>query len=148
MNLTDHFTLEELTFSSTARRKGIENTPSLDTITRLTIAAQGMEYVRHLLGDKPIHIDSGYRSPALNAAVGGVATSAHLSGYAVDFICPAFGSPLDIVKVIDASGIVFDQCIQEGTWVHMSFDPKSRMQVLTAHFDGGHTHYSSGSQKP
>lgn len=144
MNLTDHFTLEELTFSSTAQRNNIDNTPSLDIVTHLTIAAKGMEQVRALLGNLPIHVDSGYRCPGVNVLVGGAANSAHMTGYAVDFICPGYGTPEDIVKAIEASSLVFDQCIQEGTWVHISFDPRARMHVMTAHFGPGGTTYTAG----
>jgi len=58
-------------------------------------------------------------------------TSAHVLGFACDFICPAFGTPLEICKAIEASGIRFDQLIEEGTWVHLSIDPRMRQQVLT-----------------
>ncbi len=70
--------------------------------------------------------------------------SAHVTGNAADFICPAFGVPLDIVKKIAASGVKFDQLIQEGTWVHISFDPAMRQEVLTAHFVDGKATYQSG----
>lgn len=141
--LSRHFTLEELTFSQTAIRKGIDNTPSLEKVAHLTRLACCMEQVRALLGG-PIRITSGYRSPALNAAVGGAKTSAHMAGYAADFVCPSFGSPLEIVKAIAASSIKFDQCIQEGTWVHISFDPDMRREVLTAHFHHGEAYYTEG----
>ena len=85
--LTAHFTLDELTFSSVAQRLNIDNTPDQQTVGRLVICAMGLEKVRALLGS-PIHVDSGYRCPALNAAVKGVADSAHLQGYAADILCP------------------------------------------------------------
>lgn len=147
MNLTDHFTLEELTASQTAARRGIGNTPSADIIQNLTRTAQVLEHVRVLLGSRPITISSGYRSPALNSAVGGVRNSAHLYGLAADFICPAYGDPLTICKAIAASGIDFDQVIQEGTWVHLGLAPadqKNRRQLLTAHFGDGATTYREG----
>ena len=152
MNLSEHFTLEELTFSSTAARRGIDNTASAEIVEHLTVTAAGLEKVRALLGD-PLHIDSGYRCPALNAAVGGVPTSAHTTGYAADFICPPAGAPIDIVhkivahnehckaQMLGADMISFDQLIQEGTWVHISFAPTMRNQVLTAHFAGGKATY-------
>lgn len=141
--LTDHFSLEELTRSSTAVRLGISNTPDLETVMHLTTCALGLERVRSLLG-QPLTIDSGFRCPALNKAVGGVPDSAHLYGYAADFICPDFGTPSDIARAIVASDLEFDQCIQEGTWVHISFDPRARRQALTAKFGPGGATYSSG----
>ena len=141
--LSRHFALEELTFSQTAGRKGIDNKPSLEVIAHLTRLAYCMEQVRALLGG-PIRISSGYRSPALNAAIGGAKNSAHMSGFAADFVCPSFGSPIEIVKAIAASSIKFDQCIQEGSWIHISFDPDMRRQVLTADFSTGTPRYTEG----
>jgi SH3-like domain-containing protein len=90
-------------------------------------------------------IDSGYRSPALNVIIGGVASSAHISGYAADFICPTYGTPLEIVKEIASwDGFDFDQIIQEGTWVHISVAPTMRRQVLTATFTDGVASYQKG----
>ena len=143
MNLTEHFTLEELTFSQMAARRGIDNTPSLEVVAHLTTLAEGLENVRTLLG-APIRITSGYRSPALNDAVGGAKNSAHKEGYAADFICPSFGPTISVVKAIDLSDIRFDQLIYEGTWVHISFDPDMRRQVLTADFSTGTTRYTEG----
>ena len=143
MKLTEHFTLEELTFSPTAERQKINNTPSLEAVAHMTTLAEGLEKVRALLGG-PIRISSGYRSPELNSVIRGAKNSAHMDGYAVDFVCPSFGNPKDVVRAIAASAIEFDQCIYEGTWVHISFDPDMRRQVLTAHFGQGGTTYTEG----
>lgn len=144
MKLTDHFTLEELCFSSTAERLGIDNTPDDAIVVNMRSLAQGLERVRGLLG-LAMHIDSGYRCPELNAAVKGAEKSAHMRGFAADFICPQYGDPLRIVQAVVASDIGFDQCIQEGTWVHISFDPRMKREVLTAHFGPGGTTYSAGA---
>ena len=141
--LNAHFTLEELCFSSVAVRLGIDNTPDEEIVAHLRVLAQGLERVRALLGH-PMHIDSGYRCGALNAAVKGSKTSAHTRGYAADFICAAYGEPLQIVQTVARSNIAFDQCIQEGTWVHISFDPRLRKEVLTAHFGPDGTRYTPG----
>jgi Peptidase M15 len=143
MNLSEHFSLEELVFSSTAVRLGLDNTPTPGVIANLTTLAMGLELVRKALGF-PMHIDSGYRSPKVNKAVGGAVNSAHLMGYAADFTCAQFGTPLEIVRLIAKCGFQFDQIIQEGTWVHISFDLRARRQVLTAHFGPGGTTYTSG----
>lgn len=159
MQFTEHFSLEELTASEMADRinhlaslglefkgkpaEAIDNTPPVDVVPRLNVVAHGLEDVRALLGH-PMHIDSGYRCPALNAAVGGAKASAHMDGYAADFICPEFGTPLKIVQAISASGIAFDKCIQEGTWVHISFAPELRRELLTAHFGPAGTTYTQG----
>jgi hypothetical protein len=133
VQLSPHFSLSEFTISQTASRLGVDNTPDETVIARLKQTAEGMEEVRDLLGGKPILISSGYRSLPVNRALGSSDTSAHVKGYAVDFICPAFGSPLAICKALSKSkGFEFDQLIEEkGQWVHISFDPRMRREVLT-----------------
>ena len=130
MNLSPHFTLAELTVSQTASRKGLDNTPPPDALANLKRTALGLEAVRIMLG-APISISSGYRSPAVNKAVGGAVNSQHLTGQAVDLICPGFGKPERVVKAILASGLKFDQVIVEfDAWVHLSFSDTPRMQAL------------------
>ena len=141
MNLSPHFTLEELTHSEIAVRKGIANTPDADTVENLKVLASSLERVRHVLGS-PIIVSSGYRSPKVNSTVGGSPTSSHLFGYAADFICPGFGTPREICEAIRASGIDYDQIIEEGTWVHFSADPRMRRIALQAKFSGGKASYA------
>lgn len=141
--LTDHFSLEELTASSAATRLGIDNTPTEEIKAHLQKLAYGLELVRVLLG-APMYIDSGYRCAALNKAVGGAINSAHMDGYAADFVCPQFGTPLQIAQAIASSSIKFDKCIQEGHWVHISFDPRMRQQSYTAHFTDSGVTYTVG----
>ena len=123
-SLTEHFTLEEFIDSQTAARKGLNNVPALGSPERanLTRTAETMEKGRALLGDKPILISSGYRSPQVNAAVGGSKSSAHMSGLAVDFSCPGFGTPKAICKKLEPhmKALGVDQLIHEyDTWVHL-----------------------------
>lgn len=131
MNLSKHFTLAEATNSYTAAKQGINNQPNYDQLQALKHSAAGMECVRNLLGH-PISPSSWLRVPELNSAIGGSETSDHMSGYAVDFACPKFGSPADVVKAIQSSSIVYDQLILERVggkeWVHISFAPAQRMQ--------------------
>ena len=143
MNLTQHFTLEELIYSNDAIANGVDNTPSGDVIEHLRVLATGLEKVRSLL-KTPLVSHSGYRCLALNRLEHGVNDSAHLSGYADDFVSPEFGAPPSVVKKIQSSGIKFDQLIQEGTWVHISFAPAMRQQVLTAHLNNGKATYTAG----
>ena len=138
-----YFTLQELTFSDTATRLNIDNTPTSAIIVNLADTARRMDLIRDLLA-KPITVVSGYRSPPLNTAIGGATHSAHMTGHAVDFISRSFGSPLEICQKIVSAGIKFDQLIQEGTWVHISFDPQMRNQVLTAGFATGKAQYRNG----
>ena len=121
MNLSPNFALDELTASETAARHGIDNTPDQATIQNLTRLANALQEVRTLLGNKVIIISSGYRSPELNQKVGGSATSDHCKGLAADFICPSYGTPDEIVRVVMASAIPFKQVIREfDKWVHFS----------------------------
>jgi Peptidase M15 len=135
--LSPHFTLEEFTASGTAAQLGLSNQPSPDMLARLKKTAEQMEQVRALLG-KPITVNSAYRSPAVNKAVGGVPNSAHAQAYAVDFTCEGFGSPYEVCKKIAGSKLKFDQLIHEKrVWVHISFAPTMRRELLTLPPDGG-----------
>jgi len=135
--LSSNFTLDELTNSQTAARLGIDNTPDSKAIDALKQTCYGLEDVRKLLGNKPILISSGYRSAALNKAVGGQPGSQHLLGQAVDFICPTYGTPAQIVSAIRASSLDFDQVILEffdpqkkTGWCHISFSGRNRKVAL------------------
>jgi hypothetical protein len=119
MKISEHFTLEELCFSEAAARLGLDNTPTPAVIANLRLTAVVMEQIRTLLGGGAIVVHSGYRSPAVNKAIGGVATSAHCSGLACDFVCPAFGEPVKVAQAILASDIDYDQLILEYGWVHV-----------------------------
>lgn len=133
--LSEHFTIGEALESRTADIKGINNSPDIAALIVMISTAKMMERVRDLLNN-PITINSWYRNPVLNKAVGGVPTSQHAKGEAVDFICPKFGSPINICKEIikNKNIIQFDQLIHEHTWVHISFaiqSGKPRGQVLS-----------------
>lgn len=131
MRLSANFSLAQLTDSETARNGGIDNTPPTEIIENLKRLAAGLEEVQTLLG-APLEISSGYRCAALNEAVGGTGNSQHVQGLAADFVCPRFGSPMDIARIIRQSKIEFDQCILEyGRWVHLSFSDAPRRRVLT-----------------
>lgn len=112
------------------RQRGLDNTPPENIVPVLRETALKMEDVRSALGH-PIVVNSGYRSQAVNRAVGGAKNSAHIAGDAVDFICPSFGAPHEVCKAIENSGIAFDQLILEYGWTHISFAPAMRRQVLT-----------------
>lgn len=135
MNLSPNFTLEEMTHSQTAERKGIDNTPPPDVVEHLRkLCVEILEPARVALG--PLRISSGYRSARLNAAVGGSSTSAHCLGYAADVL------PLRVTKMEFARWVKqnckFDQVIlefgtvEEPAWIHVSCDPRHRGQILRA----------------
>lgn len=129
--LSPHFTLDELTVSQTAARLGLDNDPPPEVLAALKFTARGLEDVRVRLGGAPILVSSGYRSPAVNAAVGGSASSQHMRGQAVDFTAPRFGTPRQIVDALADSDVPYDQLILEfGRWVHISFSPLPRRHAL------------------
>lgn len=131
--LSEHFKLWEFVTSQTAARHGINNTPPKVVVDRLSILCQQiLEPARQAVG--PLRISSGYRCPALNRAVGGSKTSAHMQGYAADVI-PLNASKLEFANWVK-SHCHFDQIILEyGTrsnpsWIHISCDLKRRRQVF------------------
>ena len=115
--LSEHFSLEELTVTS---HREYDNTPNEDQINNLTRVAQLLEQVKALLGGKPVMVNSGYRSPQVNLAVGSKPTSQHCLGCAADIRVPGM-TPDEVVQAIKASDIPYDQLIREfDSWTHIS----------------------------
>lgn len=149
MQLTEHFALEEFTRSAQAAALGIANVPTAEHLAHLKVTAAGLEWIRTELGGKALHLSSGYRCPPLNKAVGGVPDSDHALGWAADFECPTFGTPYQIAMRLAVHKERFDQLIHErkpgSWWVHVSFNPRMRHQLLTL-LPGGH--YGAGIFMP
>ena len=150
VTLSKNFTLQEYIKSQTALRQGIDNTPSDEHLeSAKKLFEQVVQPVRDHFGVTVIN--SGYRGPALNAAVGGSATSQHCKGEAVDIECP--GTPnYDVAKWIE-DNLDYDQLILEfytpgipdSGWVHVSYKTESnRKQSLTAMKENGKTVYKNG----
>jgi len=136
MKLSENFSLAELTTSDCAARNGIDNTPPAAKIENLKRLAATLEQVRDVLGF-PIHINSGYRSGALNKAIGGKPNSQHCQGLAADLTCAQIGTADEVCATIAGSGIDFDQLIFEfGAWVHISIGKNNRRQILTINQHG------------
>lgn len=132
--LSPHFTLGELTVTDT----GLVNQPTAEHLGNLRLVAYGLELVRAELGNQPLTVTSAYRSRKVNAKVRGVSTSAHALGFAADIRHPTY-APLQVAQRIQDSKILFDQLVLEGSRriVHISFDPRLRMQVLSQPGDPG-----------
>jgi hypothetical protein len=117
MNLTDHFTLEELTHTDHRQFDNIPNEAELENLKRL---AAFLEEVKTVLGGRPVMVNSGFRSKQVNDAVGSKDSSQHRLGVAVDIRVPGL-KPDEVVKTIIASGLGFDQVIREfDRWTHIS----------------------------
>lgn len=137
MMLSAHFSIEELIAT---QHRGIDNTPPEDVIDNLRLLVPKLEEIRDLLG--PLHINSGYRSPELNRAVGGQPTSQHCNGEAADFV-PLRLSLQEGARRILQQKIIFDQLIYEfGSWLHVSVAPVGRLMrgqaLMIGKWTGGH----------
>lgn len=138
MKLSPHFSLAELSASNRARALGLDNTPPPELLPRLMMLAEMLERIRATL-KVPVIITSGYRSPPVNRAVGGVTSSDHTQGHAADFVAPGFGTASEVARLlaplVDVLGI--GQIILEGVkgkqWVHVSTHAPERLinRVLT-----------------
>jgi hypothetical protein len=151
MKLSEHLNLAEVTRSDSAKRKGIDNTPTPEHLENFKKLAENIfEPIRKHFG-VPIHISSGYRSKALNTAIGGSLTSQHCSGEAIDIDMDGSANGVNNKMVFEfiKANLNFDQLIWEfGTkdapdWVHVSFETsgKQRKQILRAIKSGGKTAY-------
>lgn len=129
MQLSEHFTLEEGTYSETAVRLGINNQPSEAQLQNMKIAAESLELVREKTG--ALRINSWLRLPDVNVAVGGSKVSSHMDGWAIDVSSSKY-TPYELCQLVKQSGLKFDQMIHEfGRWMHISFAPEMRQQELT-----------------
>jgi hypothetical protein len=131
MNLSEHFTLEELTHTD---HRQFDNTPNDAELANLTRLADVLESVKEAVGGKPVMINSAFRCKQVNDAVGSKDTSQHRSGCAADLRVPGV-TPDAVVKAVIASGIPFDQLIREfDRWTHISIpntpEAVPRRQVL------------------
>lgn len=128
----EFFTINELIKSTTAKQKGIKNIPSKEEEQNLIALINNiLDPLRKAYG-KPIIVTSGYRSKALNKAIGGAKTSQHQYGYAAD-IRSVSDSKEENKKIFElAKTLPFDQLIDEHNydWVHISYSPKNRRQIL------------------
>nr|DAO81135.1 MAG TPA: peptidase [Caudoviricetes sp.] len=152
--ISEHFSLRELTRSESARRAGIENVPTTAEMDNIYWTAQQLEKIREYVG-RGIVVTSCFRSERVNKLVGGSPTSAHRFGLAAD--CDAIGLTSlafakELIKMRDAGKLVFDQLILEfpergdGAWVHIGFrrNAPMRNQILTATKKNGKTVYLQG----
>lgn len=151
MKLSEHLDLAEVIKSDSAKRKGLSNMPTPEHLENFKkLAVNVFEPIRKHFG-VPIHISSGYRSKELNALIGGVKTSDHLFGMAIDLDQQGHGSGVTNKQVFDfiKANLKFKQLIWEGgtkqepDWVHVSYDEKNlKNEVLLATLVKGKMQYS------
>lgn len=141
IDLSDHFSWAEAVRTD---HRNIQNViPDQTVAENIVRTSVKMEKVRALLGTSII-VNSWYRCPELNTVIGGARNSDHMSGRAVDFVSPKFGTPLQIVKAIIAAKelISFKQLILEHSWVHISWElipgGKPKLEVLSLLENGGY----------
>ena len=117
MNLSEHFTLDELTHTD---HRQFDNTPNASEMANLVRLASFLEEVKSVLGNKPVMVNSAFRCKEVNDAVGSKDTSQHRIGCAADIRVPSM-TPDEVVKAVIASGIGYDQIIREfDRWTHIS----------------------------
>ena len=134
MNLTEHFTLEELTITD---HREFDNTPNASETANLTRLAGFLEKVKEAVGGKAVMVNSAFRSAQVNAAVGSKETSQHRVGCAADIRVPGM-TPDQVVKAVIAAKLPFDQLIREfDRWTHISIpnDPKGKARGQTLIID-------------
>lgn len=130
--MAEFFTKSELTRSDTARIRRIDNTPTPEASAALdALMWNVLDPIRRMWG-RPIIVNSGYRCPKLNAAVGGSATSQHMKGEAADITAGDPTKNKELFDMIERSAIPFDQLIDEKgyRWIHVSYRPNGRRNVL------------------
>ena len=127
-----YFTIKELTRSTTAELRGIDNTPSQQVINNLTALVENvLDPLREAWG-APIHVNSGYRCAALNKAVGGVPTSQHILGEAADITVGTRANNQRLYALLRQLDLPVDQAINEHDfrWIHVSYGPRHRRRYF------------------
>ena len=131
--LSKNFTLEEMVASPTGTRLNIDNRPTKEIKKNLLMLVEKVLQPARDIWGRPIQVNSGYRCPKLNAAVGGVSSSQHMEGKAADITVGSAVANKELFELILKSSISFDQLIDESDyrWIHVSYNEgKNRNQVL------------------
>lgn len=142
MKLGKHFTLDELTHSQVASRAGLKNEPTAKEIESLKLLVEKILDPLRVAAGAPVVVSSGFRNKRVNDLVGSNDSSQHRLGEAADITIPGMTTD-EIVALIRRKGLPFDQLIEEfGSWVHVSYGPRNRRQVLRARKVGARTVYT------
>lgn len=131
--MAKYFKLSELTYSDTAKKLGINNTPNKAIVSNLNVLMEQLDKIRTLYG-KPIYVNSGYRCERLNTAVKGVPNSSHMLGCAADLTTRNVAEDRKLYKLI-TENFDYDQCIFEevggSKWIHFSYFRPNRKLKFT-----------------
>jgi uncharacterized protein YcbK (DUF882 family) len=151
MNLSANFTLNELTKSESALRKGLDNTPNESVVTSLKLLAENVLQPIRMHYNTSVKVNSGYRSPEVNSSVGGSKTSDHCKGQAADIEIAGIANGelakyiCDNLKYTQVILEFYTQGVPDSGWVHVSYDPTNlKCQALTAIKRDGKTVYLPG----
>lgn len=139
MKLSEHFTLEELISSDTAKAKGIDNTPTVEAAANLAILANKVLEPARVAFCRPIIISSGYRCEELNAAVKGAKNSQHKYGLAADLqVSPISGlrTLFDILKGMDVDQLLYEHNSQGKKWIHVSYTVDANRHYVNDNYNG------------
>lgn len=133
MKLSEHFSLAELTVTN---HRTLDNIPDPAALVNLKRLAEFLELVKSRLGNRPIMVNSAYRSKAVNDACGSRDTSQHRLGCAADIRVPGM-TPDAVVRAVMTSGLAYDQIIRELTWTHISIPntPKAKPRKIALIID-------------
>lgn len=143
MQISKNFSLAELTISQHASRFGLNNQPNAKEKANLKrLCDEVLQPLRDFI-KKPVVVTSGYRSQAVNRAIGGSSTSAHMYGLAADIHVPGM-TTRQLMHTIKGLQLPFDQMIDEfDSWVHVGLSAHNRGQILQARYSGGRAVYSA-----
>jgi zinc D-Ala-D-Ala carboxypeptidase len=151
MQLTENFSLAEMVKSETALRQGLDNTPGDVEIENLRILCEQVLQPLRTAYQRGIKVNSGFRHPNVNAAVGGSRTSDHCKGQAADIEIPGVANydlALYISQYFNFTQLILEfytPGIPDSGWVHVSYDPANlKRQVMTAMRENGKTVYKQG----
>jgi len=149
MKLSQHLSLKEVTASNTAKRKGIDNTPTSEHLENLKVIAENIFEPLRAHFRVPIGISSGYRSIELNKAIRGSKTSDHCKGMALDIDADMYGEITNyeifmyIYHRLDFKQLIWEKGNDdEPQWVHVSFDPNNNKKQVLKYSNGKYTPFN------
>lgn len=134
MNITDHFTYEEMWASKTAQVKRINNLPTPEAAANFAILCCNVLEPARVAYGGPINVTSGYRCPRLNTAAGGKPNSQHLQGRAADLTCADMGRLFSILSAMDVDQLLYEYDSKGNRWIHVSYNAEGNRNHVDDHY--------------